>query len=373
MASRGIRLKKSGARDATVFPMVQTASQPQAALTPKDRLLGALRGKPVDRVPVWLMRQAGRYLPEYQQVRKNYDFLDLCKTPEAAAEVSVQPVEVIGSDAVIIFNDILIPLESAGAKVEFGDHGPKIANPIRSGEDLRSLQTREITAGEPVTGTIREVRRRVGAEIPILGFCGAPWTLASYWIEGVLSRNFDSILTMRWREPRLLESILEHITRFAAEYLKIQIEAGADAVQIFDTWGSVLRQSDYERFSGKWIRQIIKSVKQLGAPVIVYVNGCTPYLETLSSLGADCISIDWRIDLAAARAQIDPAISLQGNLDPLVLCAGPEAVEREVRALFESFPPRAGHVFNLGHGVLPQTPVESAKKLIEAVKRYGAC
>lgn len=342
-------------------------------LTPRQRLLNALRGEAVDRVPAWMMRQAGRYLPEYQSVRRRYDFLELCKTPKAAAEVSVQPVEIVGSDAVIIFNDILIPLEAAGAKVEFGEAGPRITNPVRTAKELAALGEGEITSGEPVVGTIEAVREKVGPDFPVLGFCGAPWTLASYWIEGVMTRNFESILTMRWREPALLEAILERITLYAARYLKIQIEAGADAVQIFDTWGSVLGQNDYERFSGRWIRKIIDEVRGLGAPVIVYVNGVAPYLETLGGLGADCVSIDWRIELGEARRRLGEGVALQGNLDPLVLYAGPEVVEREVEKLFQRFPPQAGHVFNLGHGVLPKTPVQSAKRLFEAVKRYGAC
>ena len=188
-----------------------------------------------------------------------------------------------------------------------------------------------------------------------------------------MTRTFESLLKMRWAEPELLDEMLERITEVAAQYLRIQIRAGADAVQIFDTWGSVLNQSDYERFSGRWIRRIIESVKDLGVPVIVYVNGCAPYRETLGTLGADCISVDWRIDLATARTALHPKIALQGNLDPLVLYAGPEAVDREVKALFEKFPPQRGHVFNLGHGVLPRTPVQSAKRLIEAVHRYGTC
>jgi uroporphyrinogen decarboxylase len=350
-----------------------TSISTSLSLTPRQRLLGALRGEPIDRVPAWMMRQAGRYLPQYQAVRRNYEFLDLCKTPSAAAEVSIQPVELLGSDAVIIFNDILIPLESAGARVEFNDRGPRIANPLRAQSDIDSLQSRAIRGDEPVAGTIQVVRRRLGPDFPILGFCGAPWTLAVYWIEGVMNRNFENILAMRWREPELLDRILELITDCAADYLRIQIEAGTDAVQIFDTWGSALRAVDYERFSGKWIRKIIDRVRDLGAPVIVYLNGCAPYLDSLNKLGADCISIDWRIELSTARRALDPGIALQGNLDPLVLAAGPEATEREIRDLFKHFPPRTGHVFNLGHGILPHTPVESAKKFFEAVKRYGAC
>ncbi len=342
-------------------------------LTPRRRLLAALRSEPIDRVPAWLMRQAGRYLPQYQAIRSRYEFLELCKTPAAACDLSIQPVDVLGSDAVIIFNDILVPLENLGARLKYDEGGPRVLNAVRTWEDWRDLdQPHPLDRGQPVAGTIQEVRRRVGSDFPILGFIGSPWTLACYWVEGVLSRNFEAILTMRWAEPELLDALLERIAEGVAEYLRLQIEAGADAVQIFDTWGSALRQADYERFSGRWIRHIVHSVKDLGAPVIIYMNGCAPYLEDLQRLGADCLSLDWRVELTKVRPLIDPAISLQGNLDPLILLAGPEATERAVHALFESFPPQTGHVLNLGHGVLPRTPVGSARRFMEAVKRYGA-
>lgn len=342
------------------------------AMTPRERMLSALRGKPTNRVPGWMMRQAGRYLPEYQEVRRRYDFLALCKTPEAAAEVSIQPIAAIGSDAVIIFNDILVPLELIGAQVEFDDHGPLIRNPIRAAADLKPLTRRAATGEEPVAGTIRETRRRIGNDFPILGFIGAPWTLATYWIEGRMSRQFDTIGKLRFSDPAVIEALLERITELAIEYLKVQIKAGADAVQIFDTWGSILCANEYERFSGRYIRRVIEAVRPLGAPVLVYVGGCAPYLETLNTLGADALSIDWRLDLARARKLVDPRIMLQGNLDPLALLAGPEAAARAVRELFEKFPPAPGHVFNLGHGVLPATTPEAARAVMEALKQYGA-
>lgn len=342
-------------------------------LTPRERFLAAIRREPVDRVPVWLMRQAGRYLPEYQAVRRRYSFLDLCKTPEAAAEVSIQPIEIVGSDAVVIFNDILVPLEPAGAEVSFGDRGPEIGNPLRSEADFDRLKTRELTAGEPVGETIRTVRRRLGPDYPILGFIGSPWTLAAYWVEGIGSRNFEHLQQLRWGSPELMERILDHITHYAIEYLKIQIEAGADAVQIFDTWGGLLTDAHYDQFSGRWIGRVIDAVRPTGVPVIVYVNGGAPFLGDLARLGADCISIDWRLSLRRAREALGPEIALQGNIDPLVLYATPEAVEAEVRRIFEDFPPATGHIFNLGHGILPKSRVENVKRLIEAVKRYGAC
>lgn len=345
----------------------------QVEMTPRERFLAAIRREPVDRVPVWLMRQAGRYLPEYQAVRSRYSFLDLCKTPEAAAEVSIQPIEIVGSDAVVIFNDILVPLEPAGAKVDFTDRGPEIGNTLRTEADLEGLKTRKLTSDEPVAATIQTVRRRLGPDFPILGFIGSPWTLAAYWVEGLGSRNFENLQQLRWGSPDLMERILDHITGYAIDYLKIQIDAGADAVQIFDTWGGILTDAHYEQFSGKWIRRVIEAVRPTGVPVIVYMNGGAPYLSDLARLGADCISIDWRLSLKRAREALGSEIALQGNIDPLVLYATPEAVEAEVRRIFEEFPPATGHVFNLGHGILPKSKVENVKRLIEAVKRYGAC
>lgn len=359
----------------SISPTTDHLGEAAATQNGRERLLRALRGQPAERVPGWIMRQAGRYLPEYNEVRRHYDFLTLCKTPEAAAEVSIQPLAAIGTDAVIIFNDILIPLELAGAKVEFDDHGPLIRNPIRAAGDLAKLAVREVSDEEPVARSIREVRRRVGEEVPILGFIGSPWTLATYWVEGRVGRQFAEVGSLRFRDPALLEDLLERITPLAVQYLKAQIAAGADAVQIFDTWGSILGAEEYARFSASWMRQIIDQLKEdpatAGAPVIVYVNGCAPYLDQLAGLGADALSVDWRVELSRVREAVGPGVALQGNLDPLVLLAGPEATERAVRELFEKFPPAPGHVFNLGHGIQPNTPVASARALMEAVKRYG--
>ena len=344
---------------------------PGRALTPRERLVRALRGQRADRVPAWLMRQAGRYLPGYQALRRRYGFLALCKTPEAAAEVSIEPLEAIGSEAVIVFNDILVPLEHAGALVQFDDDGPLIANPVREAKDLIELATRPVTGSEPVAETIREVRRRVGDSIPILGFVGSPWTLAVYWVEGRMSRQFSGVGPLRWRDPGLLLDLMERLTPIVAEYLRVQIEAGADAVQIFDTWGSILGQAEYARFSAPFLRRVIEHVRPAGVPVIVYVNGCAPYLDQLGALGADAVSVDWRVDLACAREALGPGVALQGNLDPTALLAGPQAAERAVAELFENFHPGPGHVFNLGHGVLPTTAPEAARRVLDAVKRYG--
>lgn len=342
-------------------------------LSPRERLLRALRGQPADRVPAWLMRQAGRYLPQYQEVRRRYDFLTLCKTPSAAADVSIQPLEAIGSEAVIIFNDILLPLEHAGAQIGFDDHGPFISNPISGPESLAGLPEREVSAREPVAETIREVRRRIGPDWPILGFVGAPFTLAAYWVEGRMSRQLGRIGALRAGRPQLIEQLLDRITRAATDYLCIQIEAGADAVQIFDTWGASLSQSDWVHFSAPYIRKMIGVIAPLNVPVILYIGGCAPYLEQVNQLsnGPLCMSIDWRIELSWAREKLDKNITLQGNLDPTVLLAGPAAAEHAVAELFKKFPPGPGHVFNLGHGVLPETSPEAARAVIEAVKQHG--
>lgn len=354
-----------------------TASPPSN----RERLLCALSGRPTDRVPVWLMRQAGRYLPEYQAVRRHYAFLELCKTPDAAAEVSIQPLDAIGSDAVIIFNDILLPLEQAGALVEFDDHGPVIHNPVRQAGDLRNLAIRPVEPDEPVARTIRYVRERVGEDIPILGFAGSPWTLATYWVEGRASKHFSTIGALRYADPDMLMELLERITPVVAEYLKIQILAGADAVQIFDTWGGLLTPGEFATFSAPWMKRMIELLRAdrrtAGTPIIVYANGAGNYLGQLAELGADCLSVDWRVELGEVceslqigSGEASPK-SIQGNLDPLALLAGPDAVRRAVRQFFKVFPPRPGHVFNLGHGILPQTSPEAARALVEAVKQHG--
>lgn len=346
-------------------------AQAGATITPRERMLRALRCQPADRLPMWMMRQAGRYLPEYHEVRGQYTFLELCKTPEAAAEVTLQPLSAIGTEALVIFNDILVPLEHAGADVDFDDRGPIIHNPVSERGELDRLSGRDVSEDEPIAETIRQVRARAGEDIPILGFIGSPWTLLTYWVEGRVSKQFQRISALRHGDPALLEALLDRITPIAIDYLKLQIKAGADAVQIFDTWGSLLEASSFERFSGRYMRQVIDAIKPLGVPVIVYLNGCAPYLESLATLGADCISIDWRTELATAREVLGKDVALQGNLDPTVLLAGPEATERAILALFERFPPQPGHVFNLGHGILPSTPVESAIRLMEVVKRHG--
>ncbi len=351
---------------------IASAAAPAAAITPRERMLRALRGQPADRVPGWLMRQAGRYLPQYHEVRRNHNFLELCKTPTAAAEVSIQPVEAIGTDAIIIFNDIMLPLEHAGARVEFDERGPIVRNPVATDEDLRALAEREVTMGEPIVETIRETRRRVGPDFPILGFVGAPFTLATYWVEGRVGKQFAAIGKLRAGQPLLLEELLDRITRAVSDYLRIQIEAGADAVQIFDTWGSLLTQEEWGRFSAPYIRRVVEAVRPLGVPVILYVGGCAPYIDQMARVGADALSIDWRVSLGWARERIGGGIALQGNLDPTILLAGPGPTADAVERLFEKFPPGPGHVFNLGHGVLPTTPVESARALMEALKRHGA-
>lgn len=347
-----------------------------ASFTPRTRLLRALTGEPADRVPVWLMRQAGRYLPQYQAVRRQYDFLTLCKTPLAAAEVSIQPLEAIGSEAVIIFNDILLPLEHAGARIAFDERGPLISNPIAEPKDLAGLSEREVIQDEPVAGTIREVRRRIGPDWPILGFVGAPFTLAAYWVEGRMGRELAGIRKLRKSQPDFLLKLLDRITRAAIDYLRIQIEAGADAVQIFDTWGAILNVEDWARFSAPSIRMLINVAKSHGVPAILYIGGCEPYLDEVNRLYREtraslCLSVDWRMELAAARERLDPGITVQGNLDPKTLLEGPSVAASAVAALFEKYPPRPGYIFNLGHGVLPATPVESARAVIEAVKRFG--
>lgn len=352
-------------------PSTNAASQTSGGMTGRERLLRALRGEPADRVPAWLMRQAGRYLPGYQAARRRYGFLELCKTPEAAAEVSVEPLDAIASDAVIVFNDILLPLEHAGARLDFDEAGPLIHNPLEEGFDPEAIEIVPVSPDEPVGGTIRAVRRRVGENVPILGFAGAPWTLAAYWAEGRMGKRFTRLMQMRWSDPGRLRALLRRLTDHIADYLALQVAAGADAVQIFESWGSLLSQPDFARFSVPCLRRLVGRMRELEVPVIVFVNGCAPYLEQLRALRPDAVSVDWRVELTRARQVLGPGIALQGNLDPAALLGGPAAAGRAARELFQNFRPRPGHVFNLGHGVLPSTTPGAARTLIEEVQRLG--
>jgi uroporphyrinogen decarboxylase len=334
-----------------------------------DRFLRALRRQPVDRTPVWMMRQAGRYLKEYREIRQKVSFLDLCKNTDLAAEVSLQPFRILGVDAVIFFSDILIPVEAMGVGVALTDKGPEIAHPIRSRADVDGLRIPDPSREMPFVGSIlKKLRGILAGDAPLIGFSGAPWTLASYMIEGGGSRSFSEIKTLAFRDPRTLHALLDKLASTISTYLRFQIEAGAQAVQVFDTWAGELNRAHYEEFALPYTERIFSEIGS-AVPRILYINGCASILESMARSGADALSVDWRIPIAEARARVGNRVALQGNLDPCILLGAEDRVVESARDILRQAGP-VGHVLNLGHGILPMTPVENARAFIDTGKAY---
>ena len=330
----------------------------------RELFLRACRGEATPRLPVWMMRQAGRYLPEYREIRAKHAFLDVCKTPDLAMEVSLQPFRRFGVDAVIVFSDILIPAEAMGLQLELGDAGPNLPNPVRSKADVEKLKNFD---PEAETGFLPEAIRRivksVGPEVPVLGFAGAPWTLACYMVEGKTKEGFATVKSFLYHEPKTFRELLHRIAEATIPYLKAQIAAGAVAVQLFDTWCGELDLHDYNRFALPAIQEIISGLGH-GVPVIYYTKSSHHLLPAVAQSGASVLSVDWRVDLAEIRKTLGPKIALQGNVDPAVLL-GPQERIRAVTLDTVSALAGQGHILNLGHGILQNTPVENAKLFIE--------
>ncbi|MEB3329820.1 MAG: uroporphyrinogen decarboxylase [Candidatus Sericytochromatia bacterium] len=332
-------------------------------------LLRALRREPVARPPVWIMRQAGRYMPEFRAVRARHSFLTVCKTPDLAAEVTLQPIGPIGVDAAIIFSDILTPLEAMGMELVFDDKGPHLPNPIRRVEDLGRLRLVAPEEGVPWLGeALQLVRRALPGHLPLLGFAGAPWTLAAYMIEGGGSKNYDRIKRFMYQEPAAFDALMRQLVAMLVPYLRFQVASGADAVQIFESWGGVLSPADFERYALPYTRLVVEGLLDLEVPVIAYMNGVGTVLERLASTGAHAVGVDWRIGLGEAFDRVGDRVALQGNLDPCMLYASPPDIRAAVQRLHAEVGGRPGHIFNLGHGILPDVPVAHAQAFVEAVK-----
>jgi uroporphyrinogen decarboxylase len=336
-----------------------------------DLFLRACKREPTERTPVWMMRQAGRYLPEYRVIRAKVDFLTLCKTPELASEVSIQPVDILGVDACIIFSDILVLPEAMGMKlfVEEGTGGPRFDNPIRSRADIDKLivpdPNREL---KYVMDALRLTRKSLNNRVPLIGFAGSPWTLATYMVEGKGSKNFRAMKELIYSHPKDAHVLLDKLARSVAAYLSAKIEAGAQAVQIFDTWGGILPPDEFREFSLRYIDQVLQLLKRNGAPTIVFCKDCAHSLEAIADIGCDVVGLDWSIDIGKARMMVGSYAALQGNLDPTILYAPPERIREGVKKILEKFGKGSGHIFNLGHGILPDIPVEHAKAFVQAVK-----
>lgn len=348
-----------------------------------DTFLKACRGEEVEYTPVWIMRQAGRYLKQYQKIRKRVDFLTLCKTPELAAEVTIQPVDALGVDAAILFSDILIPVEVMGMKLEFFEKkGPVLFPAIRSEASIKKLKV--IKPKEDVNfvlETIKILRRELNGRVPLIGFSGAPFTTATYMIEGGSSKNLLRTKKMLFQTPELYASLMRKVTLSITEYLKAQIEAGAQAVQLFDTWAGVLSPRDYEAFALPYVKEVTEAIKGQGGilrggkgqgtPIIYFVGECGGLLEKIKTCGADVIGIDWRINIDEAIKRLGSDFSIQGNLDPCALFLPKNKIADRVSDIMKRASSARGHIFNLGHGILPETPVENAVAMVEMVHRLS--
>lgn len=343
-----------------------------------DRFLRALLRQPVDRTPLWIMRQAGRYLPEYRATRaKAGNFLNLCKNPELACEVTLQPLDRFELDAAILFSDILTVPDAMGLGLGFYEgEGPRFAHPIRSAADIDRLPIPD-PEGELryVMDAVRTIRRALDGRVPLIGFSGSPWTLAAYMVEGEGSRDFSKTKGMMFDQPALMDRLLDKITQSVAAYLNGQIAAGAQAVMIFDTWGGMLSPRDYLRFSlepmHKVIAQLTRENDGRKVPVVLFTKGGGQWLEVMADSGADALGLDWTTDLGLARQRVGAKVALQGNMDPNVLYASPERIREEVASVLAAYGHGEGHVFNLGHGIHPGIHPEHVAALVQAVRELS--
>ncbi|CAI2719397.1 uroporphyrinogen decarboxylase [Nitrospina watsonii] len=336
------------------------------------RFLKACRGEPVDCTPVWFMRQAGRYMKEYRALKEKHSFLEMCRTPELATEVTLQPLDVLGVDAAIIFADILLPLEPMGTGLEFtvGD-GPSIPRPVRTRQDVENLKP--VCSEEQlgyVGDAIKMVRGEIAGKLPLVGFSGAPFTLSSYMVEGGKSKEFTTTKLMMYQEPETWNLLMDKVVDVLVDYLKMQVKAGAQALQIFDSWVGCLNPGDYERYILPHTKRVFDGLKDCGVPVINFSTGTSTMLPLVRESGGDVMGFDWRIHLDDARKQIGLDTPVQGNLDPNILFAPIPVIREKVLDIMQRAEGRSGHIFNLGHGILQHTPVDHVKAVVDMVHEY---
>ncbi len=333
--------------------------------------LKAINKEPVPRTPIWIMRQAGRYLPEYRKIREKYDFLSVCKTPELAAEVTLQPIRRFDFDAAILFSDILVLPEAMGQTLTFdANHGPVLTPAISDDKSLHLIRDPDAEIDlEYVAAAIKLIKKELQHTIPLIGFCGSPFTLATYMIEGKASKVFKQVKTWMYTSPQTFMHFLDKLTEAVIRYLRLQIDAGVNAVQIFDTWGSVIPIHLYHRFSGQFLSKIVEQLQPAGVPIILFTRGGMEYQEKLAAYNPAMLSLDWSIDIEKAYKTLYIDVALQGNLDPSVLYGSRDNIEHEVMRILNVFGKNSGHVFNLGHGILPDIPVGNVEFLVETVKK----
>ncbi len=343
-----------------------------------DRFLRALRREPVDTTPIWVMRQAGRYLPEYRATRERAgSFMGLAQNPELACEVTLQPLERFDLDAAILFSDILTIPDAMGLGLSFAHgEGPQFARPVRTTADINRLAVPDMD-GELryVMDAVRLIRRELAGRVPLIGFAGSPWTLACYMVEGHGSRDYVSLKALCWNEPQLAHRLLDVLARSVAAYLSAQAAAGAQALMVFDSWGGMLGPAPFREFSLRYMAQIVAALKDdahaRDLPVILFSKGANASLAAMADSGCAALGVDWTIDLADARRAVAGKVALQGNMDPAILRASVDVIRREARAVLDSYGPHPGHVFNLGHGITPEVDPEHVRVLVDEVHTYG--
>ena len=343
-----------------------------------DRFLRALARQPVDRTPVWMMRQAGRYLPEYRKIRNQAgDFMSLCKNTDLACEVALQPIDRFNFDAAILFSDILTIPDAMGLGLYFVEgEGPKFHKPLRTETDINDLNIVDTKRDlKYVTDAVSLIRRELNGRVPLIGFSGSPWTLATYMIEGQSSRDFPNIKMMLYKQPESLHQLLDKLALSVINYLNAQISSGAQAVQIFDTWGGVLSHDAYAEFSLAYMEKIVNGLVRHAegrdVPVILFTKGGGQWLELLADTGCDGIGLDWTTDIGSARRRVGDSVALQGNMDPAVLRSDQSSIEYQVKSILQSYGTGAGHIFNLGHGITPDIDPNNVKAFVDAVHQYS--
>jgi uroporphyrinogen decarboxylase len=340
---------------------------------PESRFVKACKAQAVDHTPVWFMRQAGRYMPEYRAVRKQYSLIEICKRPQVAAEVTITAAEVLGVDAAIIFADLLLPLEVMGLPFHFAaGEGPVIEKPVRAQEDVSRLRTDSAAELGYVSEAVKLVCDHFGARLPVIGFCGAPFTLASYIVEGGSSRNYLHTKKMMYSAPSLWDELLRKLVAVAGEYAAEQVRAGADAIQIFDSWVGCLSVEDYRRYVLPHTTELVRTLQRTGAPVIYFGTETAALLPSMKETGAEVIGLDWRVPLDEGWRSLGDRGAVQGNLDPALLFADWKEVKSRAAAILSRAGGRPGHIFNLGHGIVPETPVQTVKSLAKFVQEHSA-
>ncbi|NEU07324.1 uroporphyrinogen decarboxylase [Flavihumibacter sp. R14] len=327
--------------------------------------------KPTERPPVWMMRQAGRFMPQYWEIKNKYSFLEMCKTPEIAADVTMLPVDLLDIDAAILFSDILVTGEAMGGDLSFTQGvGPKFANPVRNQSDIDSLLTDVGDRLDYVANAIKVIQQRLNGRIPLIGFAGAPFTVMSYLVEGGSSRDFKLTKLMLHNHPEMAHSLLSKIAKVTVDYLNMQIEAGVNAVQIFDSWAQALSWDDYKEFSHRYINEIISGLNRKDIPVISFCKGSSVFAPLMAEAKPDVISIDWNADLLDMKGRLSQNIAVQGNLDPHILYADKKVIRERIHRLFERMRGQNGFICNLGHGIMPDIPFDNVKYAVEVIKEY---